>query len=128
MSSAAIMAIIKQKEAELQELQNTKKQLSKVNDAVDCMSNNFKKASSLMSEVGTIGGMPIDNGATAIAADNFLKLSTESQGLLADVTGTVSGLEAEISSLYAQYQAALLKEAEEAAKAAKETAETKDNS
>jgi len=118
MSSSAIMAIIKQKEAELQKLKVTKVQVSKVNDAVDCMSYKFKNAGNLISEAGTIAGMPIDNGATSVVAGDFKKLSSNTQGVLTEITGTIASLEAEITSLYAEYQAALAREAEEAARLA----------
>lgn len=120
MSSAAIMAKIKQKEAELQKLQVTKTQVSKVSDAVDCMSYKFQNASSLINEAGTIGGSPIDNGATTVVAGNFKKLSSNTQGVLAEISGSITALEAEIASLYDAYYAALAREREEAARAAAE--------
>lgn len=119
MSSAQIMAIIKQKEAELQKLQVTKTQVSKVNDSVECMSYKFQNASNLINEAGTIGGGPIDNGATTVVAGNFKKLSSDTQGVLDQINGSISALEAEIASLYAAYREALAREAEAAAKAEK---------
>ena len=44
MSSSAIMAIIKQKEAELAKLKSTKSQVVLLNDAVNCTANKFEKA------------------------------------------------------------------------------------
>lgn len=118
MSSATIMAIIKQKEAELQKLQITKTQVSKVSEAVDCMSYKFKNASTMISEAGTIAGMPIDNGATSVVAGNFKKISGNTQGVLTEITSTIAELEAKITSLYTEYQAALARELEEAARLA----------
>ena len=118
MSSAAIMAVIKQKEAELQKLKGTQQQVTKVSDAVDCMTYKFQNAANLINESGTIGGMPIDNGATTVVAENFKKVSSDTQDVLTQITGTISALESEIASLYAAYQASLAREAEEAARAA----------
>ena len=118
MSSSAIMTIIKQKEAELQKLRVTKTQVSKVNNAVDCMTYKFQNAASLINEAGTIGGSPIDNGATTVVAGDFKKLSSDTQAVLDEVNSSISALEGEIATLYAAYQAALAREREEAARAA----------
>ena len=111
MSSAAIMAMIIQKEAELNKMQGTKTQVSKVSEAVDCMSYKFKNAGNLINEAGTIGGQPIDNGATNVVAENFQKVSADTHGVLNQITSTIAALQAEIASLYAAYYAALAAEA-----------------
>mgnify|MGYP003316649535 CR=1 FL=1 len=69
-----------------------------------------------MSEVGTIAGMPIDNGATAVVAGDFKKISGNTQGVLTEINCTIASLEAEIQALYQQYYQA--KAAETAAASA----------
>lgn len=118
MSSAAIMAQIKQKERELAQLRVTKVQVSKTYDAVDCMANKFVSASALMNEAGTIGGRPFDNGATGVVGQNLKIISNNALGLSKRIDGTIAGLEAEIASLWSAYYAALA--AEEAARRAAE--------
>lgn len=121
MSSAAIMAIIKQKQAELQQLKTTKVQVTKAYDAVDCMANKFVSAGALMNEAGSIGGKPFDNGATSKVGQDLKIISNNALGLSNQVSGAISDLEGEISELYAAYQAAL--EAERRAREAAERAE-----
>lgn len=107
MSSSAIMALIEQKEAELQQLETTKVQVSKAYDSVDCMSNKFVSAGALMNEVGTIDGNPLDNGATAAVGQNLKIISNNTLELSKQLEGAIADLEAEIAELYEAYQAAL---------------------
>lgn len=110
MSSSAIMATIKQKEAELSQLRSTKAQLVLLNDAVSCTAFKFEKAGILMSEAGSIGGRPYDNGATQEVGQNFRNVSVETETLLNNITAKIINLESEIASLYQQYYAALARE------------------
>ena len=122
MSSAEIMALINKKRRELQQLRVTKIQVSKTYDAVDCMALKFTSAGALINEAGTIGGVPFDNGSTTTVGQNLQKISNDALGLSKQVEGTIADLEAEISRLYAAYEAALAAEraaAEEAERAAK---------
>lgn len=118
MSSAAIMTIIKQKQAELQQLRTTKVQVTKAYDAVDCMANKFVSAGTLMNEAGSIGGKPFDNGATYKVGQDLKIISNNTFDLSKQVAGKMSDLEEEIEKLYDEYKAALEREAEEAARAA----------
>lgn len=118
MSSAAIMAKIKQKEAELVQLRSTKAQIVLLNDSVNCTANKFEKAGTLISEAGSIGGRPYDDGATAGVGQNFKNISAETETLLNNITTSISNLQSEISALYVEYRAALAREAEAAAAAA----------
>ena len=118
MSSAAIMAIIRQKETELRQLRTTKVQVTKAYDAVDCMANKFVSAGALMNEAGSIGGKPFDNGATSKVGQDLKIISNNTFDLSKQVAGKISDLEEEIENLYAEYKAALAREAEEAARAA----------
>lgn len=113
MSSSAIMVIIKQKEAELAQLKSTKAQVVLLNDAVSCTAFKFEKAGNLMSEAGSIGGRPYDNGATLEVGQNFKNVSVGTETLLNDISTKITNLETEISSLYQQYYAALKREEEE---------------
>lgn len=118
MSSAAIMAIIRQKETELRQLRTTKVQITKAYDAVDCMANKFVSAGALMNEAGSIGGNPFDNGATSKVGQDLKIISNNTFDLSKQVDGKMSDLEEEIEKLYDEYKAALAREAEEAARAA----------
>ena len=129
MRSSAIMAIIKKKQAELQQLRVTKVQVSKAYDAVDCMANKFVSAGALMSEAGTIGGHPFDNGSTAKVGQNLKVISNNTLELSNQVSGTIADLESEIAELYVEYHAALEAErrAREAAAAAERARTAKRN-
>lgn len=130
MSSAAIMALIKQKQAELQQLKVKKMQVSKAYDAVDCMANKFVSAGALMNEAGSIGGKPFDNGATATVGQNLKIISNNTLELSNQVAGSISDLEGEIAELYSAYYAAVKAErrAREAAEAAERAAANKKKS
>ena len=117
MSSGAIMALIKQKEAELAQLKSTKAQVVLLNDSVNCTAFKFEKAGNLMSEAGSIGGRPYDDGATSQVGQNFKKVSADTEALLSNISTKITNLQNEISSLYVQYRAALAREEEERKKA-----------
>ena len=116
MSSAQIMAIIKQKEAELKKIQGTKAKVEKVYSSMDCITSKYTKAGELMKTAGDIGGKPFDGGKTAECGVELLNITNATEATLNDITARISALDAEIASLYAAYREALAREAAEAAR------------
>ena len=111
MSSAAILATIRQKQSELSKLEITNTQITQVYNSVDCMAFKFKQAGALISDAGTIGGKPFDNGATVDLGNNMSGISNNALELLLNIKTTIANLNEEISKLWEQYYAALAAEA-----------------
>jgi len=125
MSSGAIMTLIKQKEEELNKLNTTNNEVTITHNAVDCMSQKFRKAGELINAAGTVGGKSFDSGATEATGEQIKKISAKTQGLLSEIEKKIATLKAEIADLYVAYQEALA--AEEAALAAEEAAKKMKN-
>lgn len=112
MSSAEIMAMIKVKEAEREQLIGVKRSVEIVNNAVSCATAKFAEAGELIAESGNIGGQPFDGGRTTETAGNLSNISAQAEGVIGSILGAISALDSEIAQLYAAYYAALAAEEE----------------
>lgn len=118
MSSASIMAKIKRKEAELENLKTTKKQVDKVHEIMSCVAKKFSKAGELISQAGSIDGLPFDKGKTAESGVELTNIAADIKGTQVDLAARIAALESEIQGLYEEYRRALEEERRRAAEEA----------
>lgn len=118
MSSAAIMATIIQKEAELKGLETTKKQVDDLYGIMDCITSKFTKAGELISEAGSIDGLPFDKGKTAESGAELQSITADIESTKGDLAARIAALQSEIQMLYAEYWRAVEEERRRAAEAA----------
>lgn len=111
MSSGEIMAIIIRKQEELKALLGSKSSMITVSVDVGCMANKYRNAGALIAESGNIGGSLFDNGATSNVGNVLSGISSSVDGVLSTINASIASLQDEINSLYAEYQAALAREA-----------------
>lgn len=110
MSSSAIMALIKEKEKELEKLTTIKGNATKLKSALDCVSQNYIAAGKALGEVGTIGNNKFDYGKTENLGNSYGEMTNTLEGSISTINGTISELESEIDTLYAAYEQALEEE------------------
>lgn len=118
MSSGAIMAMIKEKEEELEEIKETKIVVDKVYESMDCITSKYVQAGELMKTAGDIGGVLFDEGKTQKKSIELKNITAKTEKVLTDLEKRIAVLEADIQKLYEEYQAALQRETEEARLAA----------
>lgn len=127
MSSAAIMAKIKQKEAELKGLETTKKQVDKVQEIMSCVADKFSTAGNLIAEAGSIDGQPFDKGKTAESGVELKNIVADIEGTQGDLATRIADLKAEIQMLYVEYWRAVEEERRRAAEARAAAAAARDS-
>ena len=119
--SAEIKAKINAKEAERAELLSHHSNVNSVINETSCLQNLLGSAGAAMKEVGSIGGIPFDEGKTEKFATGLSKITANLELDSKQILAKISAIEEQIEHLWTEYYAALERE-EAARKAAREAA------